>query len=113
MIVMVLSKNEERRDQFGITPGSVIIVGAALLFAVLLSHNAMRDEVKAAGLLYLGYLYVITYLAILGTVFDSVLLVGRPEFRLFREHDNLLVRLTFWPAILSALLVATLSVFYG
>jgi hypothetical protein len=113
MIVMVLSKDKVRREMFGVTPGSVIIVGAALLFAVLLSHNAMRDEVKAAGLLYLGYLYVITYLAILGVVFDSVLLVSRPDFKLFRDHDNLFVKLTFWPMITSAVLVVTLLMFYG
>lgn len=111
VLVTVLSKDQERRDKFGVTPGSVTIVGAALLFAVLLSHNAMRDTVKATGLLYLGYLYIITYLAIMGVVLDAVLVVGRPNSRLFRNHDNLIVRLIFWPLVTTAILVATLVTF--
>lgn len=112
VIVTVLSKDIERREKFGVTPGSLIIVGAALLFAVLISHNAMRDEVKAAGLLYMGYLYVITYLVILGTVLNAVLIVGRPDLKLFREHDNLYVKLMYWPVITSTLLLATLLTFH-
>lgn len=112
VIVTVLSKDIERREKFGVTPGSLIIVGAALLFAVLISHNAMRDEVKAAGLLYMGYLYVITYLVILGTALNAVLIVTRPDLKLFREHDNLYVKLKYWPVITSTLLLATLLTFH-
>jgi hypothetical protein len=111
VLVTVLSKDEKRRDKFGVTPGSVTIVGAALLFAVLLSHNAMRDSVRATGLLYLGYLYVVTYLAILGVVLDAVLVVGLPNSKLFRRHDNLIPRLTFWPLVASVMLIATLVTF--
>jgi hypothetical protein len=110
---MVLSKDEERLHKFGVDPGAVTFVGAALLFAVLLSHNAMRDEVKAPGLVYPGYLYVITYLAIVGVVLNSVLLVARPELKLFRDHDNLLVKLMYWPVIMSMILVVTLLTFYN
>lgn len=111
ILVTVLSKNESRRDKFGVTPGSVTIVGTGFLFAVLLSHNAMRDSVKATGILYLGYLYIVTYLAILLVILDAVLVVGRPNFRLFRNHDNLMVRLLFWPLVSTAILAATLVTF--
>jgi hypothetical protein len=113
VLVTVLSKDQARRDKFGVTPGSVTIVGAGLLFAVLLSHNAMRESVKATGLLYLGYLYIFTYLAILGVVLDAVLVVGRPNAKLFREHDNLIVRLLFWPLIATGILAATLVTFWN
>lgn len=111
VLVTVLSKDEKRRDKFGVTPGSVTIVGTGFLFAVLLSHNAMRDSVKATGILYLGCLYIITYVAILGVVLDAVLVVGRPNLRLFRHHDNLIVRLLFWPLITTAILAATVVTF--
>lgn len=111
VLVTVLSKDDKRREKFGVTPGSVTIVGTGFLFAVLLSHNAMRDSVKATGILYLGYLYIITYVAILGVVLDAVLVVGRPNLRLFRHHDNLIVRLLFWPLITTAILAATIVTF--
>lgn len=111
VLVTVLSKEQNNRDRFDVTTGNVTIVGAALLFAVLLSHNAMRETVKATGLLYLGYLYIITYLAILGAVVDAVLVVARPDARLFRHHDNLIVRLLFWPLITTVILAATVVTF--
>jgi hypothetical protein len=43
-------------------------------------------------------------------VVDTVLVVGRSNARLFRNHDNLIVRL-LWPLISTAILIATLVTF--
>ena len=42
---------------------------------------------------------------------NSVLLVGRPNLKLFRNHDNLVVKLLYWPVITSVMLVITLLTF--
>jgi hypothetical protein len=68
--------------------------------------------VKAPGFMYIESLYIITYFAILAVAFNSVLLVARPNLKLFRDYDNLWARVLYWPVIWSTLLVVTFLTFY-
>jgi hypothetical protein len=112
VVVTVLSRNHERLENFGVRPGAVVFTGAAFFFAILVGHNSLRDEVKAPGLIYIESLYVITYFIILAVAFNSVLLVARPNLKLFRDYDNLWVRVLYWPVIWLTLLVVTFLTFY-
>ena len=73
---------------------------------------SLRDEVKASGLVYIETLYVVTYFIILGVAVNSVLLVGQPNFILFRHHDNMWVRVLYWPVTFLTMLVITFLTFY-
>ena len=112
VVVTVLSRNHERLENFGVRPGAVVFTGAAFFFAALVGHNSLRDEVKAPGFMYIESLYIITYFVILAVAFNSVLLVARPNLRLFRDYDNLWARVLYWPVIWSTLLVVTFLTFY-
>jgi len=107
VIVMVIGTNRERLEQFGVRPGGVIFTCAAFFFAVLFGQNSLRDEVQAGGLVYLESLYVLTYFVILGVALNSVLLVARPNLKLFRRYDNLWGEVLYWPTILLTLVVVT------
>jgi hypothetical protein len=111
VLVMVIGTNRERLDKFGVRPGGVIFTCAAFCFAVLLAQNSLRNELEAGGLVYFESLYILTYLVILAVAVNSVLLVAYPNSKLFREHDNLLAKVVYWPAILLALVVVTLLMF--
>lgn len=112
VVVTVLGRNNERLEKYGIRPGAVVFTGAAFFFAAVLGHDTLRDEVKASGFMYIESLYIITYFVILGVAFNSVLLVGRPNLRLFRDYDNMWVSVLYWPVIWLTLLVVTLVTFY-
>ena len=112
VVVTVLSRNHERLENFGVRPGAVVFTGAAFFFAALVGHNSLRDEVKAPGFMYIESLYIITYFVILAVAFNSVLLVARPNLKLFRDYDNLWARVLYWPMIWSTLLVVTFLTFY-
>jgi hypothetical protein len=99
-------------ETHAVRPGAVVFTGAAFFFAILVGHNSLRDEVKAPGFMYIESLYIITYFVILAVAFNSVLLVARPNLRLFRDYDNLWVRVLYWPVIWFTLLVVTLLTFY-
>jgi hypothetical protein len=77
-------------------------------FAVLFAHNSLRGEAQAGGLVYLESLYVLTYFVILAVAINAVLLVARPNLKLFRRYDNLWAEVLYWPAILLTLVVITL-----
>jgi hypothetical protein len=58
-------------------------------------------------LVYLESLHILTYFVILAVATNSVLLVARPNLGLFRDNDNMWVEVSYWPAILAAMVVVT------
>ncbi|SFR92976.1 hypothetical protein SAMN04487846_0728 [Microbacterium sp. cf046] len=108
VIVMVIGRNQKRLDQFGVRPGAVLFTCAAYVFAVLVSQNALRNEVRWPSLVYLEGLHVITYFAIVAVAMNSVLLVARPHLGLFK-YGNAWPRILYWPIITGAMLVITLA----
>ncbi|MDQ2699094.1 MAG: hypothetical protein M3Y46_09895, partial [Actinomycetota bacterium] len=109
VIVMVIGRDNKRLEQFGVRPGAVLFTCAAFVFAVLIAQNALRDEVKWHGVVYLEFLHVITYFVILAVAVDSVLLVAKPQLALF-HRGNTMIRLLYWPVITVSLLIATIGV---
>jgi hypothetical protein len=109
VIVMVIGRDNKRLEQFGVRPGAVLFTCAAFVFAVLIAQNALRDEIKWHGVVYLEFLHVITYFVILGVAANSVLLVARPDYALF-NRGNTMVRLLYWPIISVSMLIITLGV---
>jgi hypothetical protein len=112
VIVMVIGRNQERLEKFGVRPGAVIFTCAAFFFAVLFAQNSLRTELQAYGFVYLESLYILSYFAILAVALNSVLLVARPDLRLFREHDNMWAELLYWPTILLTMVVITFLTFH-
>jgi len=111
VIVLVIGSDNKRLEQFGVRPGAVIFTCAAFFFAVLVAENALRDEVKSYGLVYLESVHLLTYLFILGVAVNSVLLVAKPNLALFRDNDNMWVEVTYWPLLFGVLMVVTLLTF--
>ena len=111
VIVMVIGRNQERLEKFGVRPGAVIFTCAAFFFAVLVAQNSLRAELQAGGLVYLESLYIITYLVILAVAINSMLLVTKPSLGLFRDYDNMWVEVFYWPTILLAMIVITFLTF--
>jgi hypothetical protein len=113
VVVKVLGRDTDRLEAFGVRPGTVIFTGAAFFLAVLLGHNALRDEVRAPGFIYIETLCILAYVLIVAVVLNAFLLVGRPQSRLFREYDNMWVKLLYWPAVTATILTVTLVKFHG
>ncbi len=111
VIVLVIGSDNKRLEQFGVRPGAVIFTCAAFFFAVLVAENALRDEVKSYGLVYLESVHLLTYVFILGVAVNSVLLVAKPNLALFRDNDNMWVEVVYWPLLFAVLMVITLWTF--
>ena len=58
-------------------------------------------------------LYIVAYFVIIGVALNTVLLVARPNLKLFRDYDNMWVRLLYWPVIWLTLFVVTVLTFYA
>jgi len=112
VLVVVIGTDRERLEKFGVRPGAIIFTCAAFFFAVLVAQNSLRTELQAYGFVYLESLYILTYFVILAVAINSVLLVARPNLRLFRDHDNMWAEVSYWPLILLTLVVITFLTFY-
>ena len=62
-------------------------------------------------MVYLESLYILTYFVILAVAINSVLLVAKPNLKLFRDYDNLWTEVLYWPTILLAMVVITFLTF--
>ena len=111
VLVVVIGTNRDRLEQFGVRPGGVIFTCAAFFFATLVAHNSLRGDLQAYGLVYLEGLYILTYLVILAVAINSVLLVAKPNLKLFRDYDNMWSEVLYWPTILLAMVVITFLTF--
>ena len=111
VLVVVIGTKQQRLEQFGVRPGGVIFTCAAFFFATLVAHNSLRGDLRAYGLVYLEALYILTYFVILAVAINSVLLVAKPNLKLFRDYDNLWTEVLYWPTILSAMVVITFLTF--
>lgn len=110
VIVMVIGSDSKRLEAFGVRPGAIIFTCAAFFFAMLIAQNALRDELKWYGIVYLETVYVLTYYVIFAVAANSVALVAFPKLGLFRS-DNLPIEVLYWPTILGILLIITLVEF--
>ena len=111
VLVMVIGRNQERLEKFGVRPGAVIFTCAAFFFAVLFAQNSLRAELQATGFVYLESMYILTYFVILAVAINSVLLVARPDLTLFRAYDNMWAEVLYWPTILLTMVVITFLTF--
>lgn len=84
---------------------------AALLFALILAHSRLRDEVPASGLLYLEYFYFVMYFAIVAVSVNALLYASHLGGGFVHFRDNLIPRVLYWPLISGPLFAVTWVVF--
>lgn len=110
-IVLYISSNEEN-SRAGLTTMSVIQSSAGFLFILLLAHVNERNRIETPEIAYIELFYFSMYLYItlqtlaLATMFSGV------DWKLFRYEDNLILKLSFWPVLLSIWFAFTLARFY-
>lgn len=91
---------------------SVLTRITPLLFVVVVAHVRLRGEIPADGIIYIEYLYVLTYLAIAVVSINSLLLNTRLPLPILRHGDNLAIKLAFCPIAAALLFCVSIIVFY-
>ena len=110
-VLLLTTRRQERREPAGWSSTNVLAYTAALFFVVIVSHVNLRQQISANGVLYLGWFYFLTYLAILLVSINAVVFILASERRLIQHEDNLISKLLYWPVLTFALLVITFVVF--
>jgi hypothetical protein len=110
-ILILTTRRREQRETAGWSTTSVLAYTAALFFVIIISHVNLRQQVSASGIIYLGYFYFLTYLAILFVSINAVVFILAGERWLIQRDDNLISKLLYWPLLTFALLLITIAVF--
>jgi uncharacterized membrane protein YphA (DoxX/SURF4 family) len=87
----------------------ILSLCSGLLFATLLAHQTFQRSVESSRLTYFEYFYFIVYGIILLITING-LLYSLNRGRFFINY--LIVRIMYWPFVLSILLIITLIFFY-
>ena len=101
---------------------------AGFFLVIVFSHLGIRESFAVQDIIYLEYFYYVTYVLILFTVANYVIIASHKQkqryaftkdmaeasflIRILRYHDNLFVKILYWPLSQLAVLVLTLLEFY-
>lgn len=110
-VLMTLSRERDVCDKMGFNVNTVISVVSGLFFIVMLSHIHTRERFPSEGVVYIEYLYLITYFLMLAVILNSFLFALRPSWRIF-TCDNLMPKLLYWPFTLTMFLLITAFCLY-
>ena len=110
-VLMLTTRRQERRDTAGWNSTNVLASCAALFFVVIVSHVNLLQQVSATGVIYLGYFYFLTYLAILLVSINAILFITAGQYRIIQHEDNLIPKVLYWPVLTFVLLLVTVLVF--
>jgi hypothetical protein len=110
-VLLLTTRRQDRREPAGWNSTNVLAYTAALFFVVIVSHVNLRQQISASGILYLGWFYILTYLAILLVSINAVVFILASQRRIIQHEDNLISKLLYWPVLTFALLVITVIAF--
>ncbi|MGH0036341.1 MAG: PDC sensor domain-containing protein [Myxococcota bacterium] len=110
-IVLCVSSNEDH-GRSGLTTMNVIQSSAGFLFILLLAHVNERNRIESPEIAYIELFYFSMYVLItLQSVALAISLSGS-GWRVLTYRDNLVLKLAYWPVLLTAWYAVTLLRFY-
>lgn len=107
-LLMTITVDVDRARLFNFNTTEVVGALVALFIATLVAHLQLRAGF--AGVVYLEWLFFVTYLVVLGVAVIA-LLAAAPQTRgwkVFRIGDNLIPQILYWPTLMGALILVTL-----
>lgn len=113
IMFIVLSISPGKEDgRSGLTIMNVIQSSAGFLFILLLAHVNERRRIDTPEIAYIELFYFSMYVLITVQSIALAMSLSGCTWRLFTYHDNLILKLLFWPGLVSTWFVVTLLRFY-
>lgn len=110
-IVLCISPGSEE-GRSGLTVMNVIQSSAGFLFILLLAHVNERRRIETPEIAYIELFYFSMYVLITAQSIALALSLSGTPWRVFTYRGNLVLKVLFWPSLLSIWFAATLWRFY-
>jgi len=121
MMVMVMlfamlassTRDQDESKLLGFNAASVMRVGSALFFIVLLAHIQLRSRIQVQQVVFMEYIYFVVYAAILLVSLHNFLFsLERYNKGPLGYRNGLVQKLLYWPLVYGALLLITVLHFF-
>jgi hypothetical protein len=112
MFIVLYTSSRHSNERSGLTTMNVVQSSAGLLFILVLAHVNERNRIETPDIAYIELFYFSMYIFITLQLLVLAMLLGGKNWRIFTYRDNLILKLLFWPAILTTWLGITLLRFY-
>ncbi|MFT4037837.1 MAG: hypothetical protein QM692_06630 [Thermomicrobiales bacterium] len=111
LLLLMAGEQTAIRPQ-GISVFDLIVAVGALLFAVILDHNAIRGAVQSQSLTYIEWFPLMLDVFIVLVVLDGVAAVKGWRLPILGYRGDLLPVLAYWPLLIGVFLLITLRTFF-
>lgn len=110
--LLTVSDKDELSERFGFSVSGFIGAASALFFVVMLAHIQLREQFPGSGIVYIEYFYILMYALLVAATANTFLFSLKPKrwCGLILYDDNILVKVAYWPVVLSCLIMITLLV---
>jgi len=107
--MLLIVTREDRISFLGYNLLSLLNFSAFLLFIVVLSHIQLRTQVTSESIMYIEYLYIITYAAIVFSVIIAFIIdkASQSNDSWLIARDGLWAKVSFFPLVSLAMYLAT------
>jgi hypothetical protein len=112
MFVVLCASSNDEASRSGLTTMNVIQSSAGFLFILLLAHVNERSRIETPEIAYIELFYFSMYVLITLQAIVLAVSLGGSRWRIFQYHDNLVLKQSFWPILVSTWFAITLVRFY-
>jgi hypothetical protein len=112
VLLLLMDDQSGPQDRVGLTIFDLSVAAGGLLFAVILDHNGIREEVESQSIMYLEWVPLLLVVFIVLVVLSAVLQLKGWRVPYLGYRGDLMPVLLYWPALLGSLLFITLVVFF-
>lgn len=111
--VLLITVKEEDLSFFGYNLLNMLSLASFLLFVIVISHTQLRTQVTSDSILYLEYIYITTYLAIIYAISIAFLIdkYCRPQKLALLVKNGIYARAAFLPLVSFAIFLTTYLTF--
>ncbi len=110
--LLAFLKQESLMAVVGFSTFSVLGACSGLLFVLITSEICMRQALMVEGIIYLEYLYFVSYAAIIMVIINSILFAVKSDSPIIAYENNLIFKLIYWPLTLLAAVLVTAYILY-
>lgn len=113
-LLLTVSKNIKNNNHFGFSTNNFVATSSALFFVMMLSHIQLRQQFEGGNIVYMDCFYILMYAMMVLLIINVYLfsLREKTKFATLINHDNLLMKISYWPLILGSLIIITLFYYW-
>lgn len=112
LFLIILHSSRETEGRIGLTTMNVIQACSGFIFILVLAHVNERRNIFTPSITFLEHFYFISYFFIAVVAIIMASFLKGKTWKMFNYGDNTLIKLLFWPTLITMWFLSTFYTFY-